>query len=687
MDTIQHAEAAGASAADTLADVHGRIAAYYTGAVIRFGATPRGVDWTSQAAQEMRFVQLLKLCDLSKLFSLNDFGCGYGALAAFVTRRHPSVVVDYQGIDLSDVMIQRARRRYRGISGRRFVVGDQASRVADFSMASGVMNVQLDIGREAWEDFVAETLRSMWTASRFGFAVNFMERAPGEPGSFGLYRTEPQRWVQFCAEVLDCSAEIIRGYGMPEFTLLVRRNRPYQEATASVPLIRRPRRLPATVGAPVRDAGQSRPSDERTQALQAAAAALLSPEDHADEARIHAAFRLLRREAPIYWVALPRVKPFWAVTRYRDVAEVERRNAEFIVAPRTQLGSEAAEASIRQLSGKDQLLRTLLHMDAPDHGAYRALAQPWFQPSALAEVKAWMADWARQSVDKIAGLGGECDFATQVAVPFTLRIIAKILGVPEADEPQLDRLVRGIVGADDPGRRFAEPPANPVHEALRGCRDYFDALAADRRSCPRNDLASVIANATINGAPLPQFERVSYYVVLAIAGYDTTAFALSGGLHALIEHPEQLARLQQDPALLDAAIEEILRWTSPSRHFIRTATKDTVLGGQPIRAGEAVGIFFPSANRDEAVFTDGDAFRIDRSPNQHITFGWGAHYCLGQALARMELRALFSELLPRIRSVKIAGPTRRAQSVFLTGFTSLPVRLDLRSPVAEGQKA
>jgi hypothetical protein len=187
----------------------------------------------------------------------------------------------------------------------------------------------------------------------------------------------------------------------------------------------------------------------------------------------------------------------------------------------------------------------------------------------------------------------------------------------------------------------------------------------------------VLANACIDGAPLPAFERVSYYVLLAIAGYDTTAFALSGGLHALIEHPEQLLRLQQEPALLDSAIEEILRWTSPSRHFMRTATQDISVRGQIIRAGESVAIFFPSGNRDEAVFTDSDRFRIDRIPNPHIAFGWGPHFCLGQALARMELRALFGALLPRLRGASLTAPPRRAQSVFLTGFTSLPVALTL----------
>jgi cytochrome P450 len=306
-------------------------------------------------------------------------------------------------------------------------------------------------------------------------------------------------------------------------------------------------------------------------------------------------------------------------------------------------------------------------MDEPDHGPYRAIAQPWFQPSTLASLEPWLRTWAKQCVDTITALNGTCDFAAQIAVPYTFRIITRIMGIREASEPQLDRLLRGLVGAEDPLRRLVDPPANPVHAALRGCRDYFEALATERRTCPRDDLASALANAKVNGDNLPSFESVSYYVLLAIAGYDTTAFALSGGLHALIQHPAQLARLRQDPSLLEAAVEEILRWTSPSRHFMRTATRDTELSGHTIR----------SANRDESLFKDPDSFQIDRTPNPHITFGWGPHYCLGQALARLELCALFAELLPRLHAAELAGPTRRAHSVFLTGFTSLPVALDV----------
>jgi SAM-dependent methyltransferase len=206
----------------SLAPVHARIEAYYGDKVALHGATPRGVDWTCAPTQELRFVQLLKLCDLSRPFSLNDVGCGYGALIGFIARRHPQADIDYLGVDLSSAMISRARRRHRGTVGRRFVVGSDIPRTADYAVASGVMNVMLDHPRALWEEFVADTLRRMHASIRLGFAVNFMAERPDGDGTVGLYRTDPLRWTSFCRQVLGCAADVVDGYGMREFTLLVR---------------------------------------------------------------------------------------------------------------------------------------------------------------------------------------------------------------------------------------------------------------------------------------------------------------------------------------------------------------------------------------------------------------------------------------------------------------------------------
>jgi SAM-dependent methyltransferase len=207
----------------SLASVHARIEGYYGDKLARHGATPRGVDWTCAPTQELRFVQLLKLCDLSRPFSLNDVGCGYGALIGFVARRHPQADVDYLGVDLSAAMIRRARRRHRGMVGQRFVVGSDIPRTAVYAVASGVMNVMLDHPRALWEEFVAATLRGMHGSVRLGFAVNFMAEKPDGGGPAELYRTDPLRWTSFCQQVLGCTTEVVVGYGMREFTLLVRR--------------------------------------------------------------------------------------------------------------------------------------------------------------------------------------------------------------------------------------------------------------------------------------------------------------------------------------------------------------------------------------------------------------------------------------------------------------------------------
>ena len=253
-----------------------------------------------------------------------------------------------------------------------------------------------------------------------------------------------------------------------------------------------------------------------------------------------------------------------------------------------------------------------------------------------------------------------------------------MLGFPEADDAELIRLVHGFVGAEDPQRRLAEEPAEAMRLAMLGLRDYIEAAVAERRSCPRHDLASLIGNAKIDGQDIPHYEMISYFYLMLTGGHDTVALALAGGLHALLIYPDQFARLRERPELLDCAIDEMFRWTTPLRHFMRTARQDTEVGGQQIRAGEALALFFASANRDESVFADAGTFRVDRSPNPHIAFGHGPHFCMGYQLARMEIRALFLELLQRVEHVELAGEVRRAQSPFITGIISLPVRFKFR---------
>jgi cytochrome P450 len=631
-----------------------RVEAYYTAKLARHGATPRGVDWSCSATQWLRFVQLLKICAFETPFSLNDLGCGYGALAAFLAERHPETNIDYLGIDLSAAMVQRARRRHRGKPATRFVVGRNCPRQADYSVASGIMNVMLGVPVAVWENFVRTTLLDLHRMSIHGFAVNFLAKPPPATRADQLYCPDPAKWSRFCREELNCSVEILSDYGMGEFTLLARRAVGAQPQVAVTQRTRRPTTLDARI---------------RRAALLA-----ISPDGHTDDDRLQSAFKLLRAKAPVYWVDCPGVRPFWLVTRHAGVTAVERRGAPFIAAPRSVLSSQAGAADIHRVSGKAEVLRSLFQMDNPEHRAYRDIALPWFTRAGLAGLVSRVTDCADQAVMRIADRREVFDFMAEVAVPFPLRVMTHILGLPAGDDPLILKFARGLTGAEDPDRMLADRPAESVRLAGIGLRDYFDRVTADRLSRPSNDLSSAIANARIDGMPIPDYERLSYFMQLAIAGQENTAYCISGGMHALLTHPAQLARLQSDPGLIDMAIEEILRWTSPGRHLMRTATADVEIDGQLIRAGEAVAVFFNSANRDETVFDAADTFRIERSPNPHLAFGLGSHFCLGVHLARLELRALFQALLPRLVRAECAAPPHRARSAVISGIAFLPLR-------------
>jgi len=668
------------------------VEAYYTARVSEHGATPRGVDWTCLATQQLRFVQVLKVCDFSVPFSLNDLGCGYGALAAYLSTRYPNPPIDYLGVDLSPTMISRARRRHRNRTDRRFIAGSVSPRVADYSVSSGVMNVCLDHPRPLWEDVIAETLQAMHDTSRRGFAVNFLAMAAVGSPTEQLYRTTPEPWVRFCETELGCDVAVVSGYGLREFTLLMRR-------CGAAPLdvkhtLQRARPVPgqSRAAGATRHPGYARSGPVRKprwpaveqqgalgDALRDASLVIVSPEEHSDDARLNAAFRLLRDRSPVHWVDKAGISPFWAITRYRDIAAVERRGSNFSAAGRALLASAVVEDNFRQISGKPQLVRPIFLMDEPEHTEYRAVTQPFFMPLALGALDGWLEDFASRMVDDIAERGGICDFASDVAVPFSLRVITNILGLPESDEPLIARLVSGMMGADqsdDP----PDPTINPVHVAMLGFRDYFETLIADRQAHPRDDLATVIANARIAGGQMPRYEMVSYYIIIVTAGYQTTSFTGAAGLHALMENPDQLALLKCEPGLLDNAVEEMLRWASPVRYAVRTATQVTEIGGIKIAPGEDVALFFSSGNRDAAVFDEPDRFRVDRPSHTHLAFGRGAHFCLGHHLARLELRALFREFLGRLVEVELAGPPRRANSAFVAGINSLPIRCKLAPP-------
>ncbi len=354
--------------------------------------------------------------------------------------------------------------------------------------------------------------------------------------------------------------------------------------------------------------------------------------------------------------------------------EIERQNNLFLNGPRTVLQTVDQDRILRE-SGNPQ--RDIVHMDPPDHPAYRAVTVDWFLPGSLKRLEGRLGELADRYLDHLVDRGGVCDFVSDVAAPFPLHVILSILGLPEADFPRMLKLTQELFGgADDELRRDRSPDA--VMAVLQDFYEYFGTLTADRRNNPTNDLASVIANARIGEGPMPGVETLAYYVIVAAAGHDTTSSAIAGGLLALIEHPEQLARLRVEPAPMAAAVDEMIRWVTPVKHFMRTATCRYDLGGVEIGEGDGLLLSYASANRDEDVFEDPFRFDVGRSPNRHLAFGFGPHFCLGARLARMEMQIFFTRLLQRLDSIELAGPPALSKTLFVGGLKRLPIRYSLQ---------
>ena len=396
----------------------------------------------------------------------------------------------------------------------------------------------------------------------------------------------------------------------------------------------------------------------------------VTPSAFADDARFHEACRILRAEDPIHLVETETYRPFWVITKHADVHDIELHPAVWTNAPQPVLANLEAER-IQEAQGV-QLLRTLIHLDGEEHKAYRTITVDWFTPKRLASMEPRLRQLAKEAVDRMVGLGGECDFARDIAMPFPLQVILSILGLPEGDYPRMLKLTQELFGAGDPDVQRGETPEE-IGAVLTDFFTYFTDLVNDRKANPTGDLASVIANAEVEGQPWSIIEQVSYYVIIATAGHDTTSSAMAGGMQALAEHPNQLQRLRDDPSLIATAADEIIRWVTPVRHFMRTCQAPYTVGGHDFSPGDWVLLSYPSANRDENVFDDPFTFDVGRSPNKHLAFGFGAHYCLGAQLAKMEIRALLTELVPRLQSAELAGEPQLTKTLFVGGLKTLPL--------------
>lgn len=367
------------------------------------------------------------------------------------------------------------------------------------------------------------------------------------------------------------------------------------------------------------------------------------------------------------------INPFWAVIDYKAVREIERQPQLFTNAPQARLGTQ------QQLAQKKaNPLRTLIHMDGDEHKQFRGLTDDWFKPNNLRKLDDRLTQLSREAIDKLEQLGGECDFVTDIALEYPLKVILKILGLPEEDYPRMLTLTQEFFGEGDPDLERNAVPEERRSALIKDFMTYFTSLRHERQRCPAHDLASEIANGSIHEQLIGDLEAVSYYVLIATAGHDTTSSAMSGGLHALIEHPQELLKLQSNMELLDNAVEEMLRWTAPVRHFMRTAQEDTEILGQKIKKGDWLYLSYKAANLDPKIFPDPLNFDISRAnAKQHLGFGFGVHFCLGAPLARNELRNFFGHLVPRIDSIELAGPTKTTKTIFAGGLKHLPIKYKL----------
>lgn len=415
-----------------------------------------------------------------------------------------------------------------------------------------------------------------------------------------------------------------------------------------------------------------------TPTMDDAAKVLADPTAYADDARLHAALTHLRANNPVAWVDNPPYRPFWAITKHADIMAIERDNNLFLSEPRPVLTTAEADDFAKQQLEAGTGLRTLIHMDDPHHRKVRAIGADWFRPKAMRDLKVQVDILAKRYVDRLRDVGPECDFVTEIAVNFPLYVIMSLLGLPEEDFPRMHMLTQEMFGGDD--EEYNKRGKSPEEQLtiLLDFFSYFSALTASRREHPTDDLASAIANGRIDGEPLSDVDTASYYVIVASAGHDTTKDAISGGLLALIENPGELERLRSNMDLMPTAVEEMIRWTTPVKEFMRTAAEDTVVRGVPIAKGESVYLAYVSGNRDEDVFDQPFRFDVSRDPNKHVAFGYGVHFCLGAALARMEMNSLYTELIPRLESIELAGEPELAATTFVGGLKHLPIRYSIK---------
>jgi cytochrome P450 len=405
---------------------------------------------------------------------------------------------------------------------------------------------------------------------------------------------------------------------------------------------------------------------------------LISPRAYGERGVPHDQWSELRRLERLHFCEPPGFDSFYPIVRHSDICEVSKQPDLFLNRFGILLESNEQKVMLNSESGIGQM-RVIIGMDPPEHREYRKVAVPWFTPRAIERIDAVVQGSARNLVDglveRASGGEGECEFANEIAAAHPLRILSTILGVPREQEPQILRLTNELFGGDDPDLQRKGDDRFKATEALAiELFQLFNGIIEDRRANPRDDLASLLANARVNGEPMGLMETVGYYLITFSAGHDTTKNALAGGICALAQNPGEFEKLKRNPELIPSAVEEIVRWTSPVNYMKRVVAEDLDFHGQKLHKGDNLVLFYASANRDESIFEDPFTFRVDRNPNPHLGFGIGEHFCIGSHLARASQRAMLHELVSRIDSLELAGKPEQIQSSFVVGLKELPLR-------------
>lgn len=409
--------------------------------------------------------------------------------------------------------------------------------------------------------------------------------------------------------------------------------------------------------------------------IQQEAEALVDAQLYSNPDKVYELMAKVRKEKPVCWVEPDGYRPMWLISKAEDIRFVETSNDLFLAAPRTTIIPVENEADLEEFDF-GETGRGLVSMDGELHRKFRNVTRDWFMPRNLKNLDQLMAETAKAYVDLMESKAPSCDFATDVAFWYPLRVVLSLAGIPEEDDLKVITMTQQLFGFEDDNILADENLTQA--EALTQFFEYLAPLIEDRKVNPGNDLFSVIVNSEIDGEPMDLAGILGYLIIVVTAGHDTTSASLAGGLLALMQHPEQLQKLRDDPELIPAAANEIIRWVAPVKHFARTAVEDVEVGGQKIAKGDSLMLMFSSAARDEDMFADADQFRVDRENNKHLALGYGAHMCLGQHLAKMELAAYLKELLPRLESVELDGEPQYLASNFVSGLKNLPIKFKFK---------